>query len=165
MRQDARRVLLRRVLFVLSLVIAALIFFFSSQEGEESSGMSQGITRFLLQIFVPDYEVFSSQKQAAYIRSFTFFVRKGAHFTEFGVLAFVLLHYLRLRLAGGSLPLSGLLAWAVATLYAGTDEWHQMFVSGRDASLRDVCVDSAGALTGVLLAVALQMACKRRKRS
>jgi len=34
----------------------------------------------------------------------------------------------------------------VATLYGMSDEWHQSFVHGRDASGFDVLADAAGAL-------------------
>ena len=40
---------------------------------------------------------------------------------------------------------------AVAALYAVTDEFHQSFVPGRYPDVRDVLVDTAGALVAVLL--------------
>lgn len=43
------------------------------------------------------------------------------------------------------------LAWALATFYAATDEVHQIFVPGRAGMVTDVLLDSAGALTGVLI--------------
>ena len=42
--------------------------------------------------------------------------------------------------------------WTAGTLYAGTDEIHQIQVAGRTAQWTDVLLDSAGVLTGVLLA-------------
>ncbi len=42
-------------------------------------------------------------------------------------------------------------AWAIATAYACTDEFHQVFVSGRTPSVVDVGIDSLGAATGVAL--------------
>jgi hypothetical protein len=39
----------------------------------------------------------------------------------------------------------------VGTLYAASDELHQMFSDGRSPQVRDVCIDSAGVLTGVLV--------------
>ena len=60
-------------------------------------------------------------------------------------------------------------AWGLATLYAGTDELHQRFVSDRGPALLDVGIDSAGALTGalvatLLLALLLRRAAKRATR-
>ena len=58
-----------------------------------------------------------------------------------------------LRLRGPDSPRIRALprAWGLATLYAATDELHQMFVAERGPALLDVCIDSAGALAGVLL--------------
>ena len=56
--------------------------------------------------------------------------------------------------AGGfGRPLTGRTGLAVvvaATLYGVSDEWHQAFVPGRDASAGDVAKDAGGALLGVL---------------
>jgi VanZ family protein len=43
-----------------------------------------------------------------------------------------------------------LLSSAITTLYGFTDEFHQMFVPGRFADLRDVLADSVGGLVGAL---------------
>lgn len=39
-------------------------------------------------------------------------------------------------------------AVAITIAYGGTDEWHQSFVPGREADLRDVLVDALGAVAG-----------------
>ena len=44
------------------------------------------------------------------------------------------------------------LAWVIATVYGVTDEWHQSFVPGRMADVRDVIADSAGAALGLAAA-------------
>lgn len=45
------------------------------------------------------------------------------------------------------------LAWILAVLYAVTDEFHQSFVPGRNASVWDVVIfDNLGALIGLWLA-------------
>ena len=67
-------------------------------------------------------------------------VRKVAHFTEYAVLA--LLWAWNLGTAPGRLAWS----WALTTLYAASDEWHQAFVPNRGPSPWDVVVDSTGAL-------------------
>jgi VanZ family protein len=49
--------------------------------------------------------------------------------------------------AGASLPTAAA-AWAIATGYGATDEWHQSFVPGRSADVRDWFADAAGAVIG-----------------
>jgi VanZ family protein len=40
-------------------------------------------------------------------------------------------------------------AWAIAAGYGLTDEWHQSFVPGRSADLRDAVANGAGALVAL----------------
>lgn len=53
------------------------------------------------------------------------------------------------------------LPWAIGTIYAISDEVHQLFVEGRSCELRDMLIDSAGVIAGVLLMSWLD---KRRRR-
>ena len=68
-------------------------------------------------------------------------LRKIAHFCEYAVLGGLLL-----RAVGREL-----VAVAAGALYAASDELHQHFVAGRHAAFRDVAIDTAGVLAGVLL--------------
>ena len=68
-------------------------------------------------------------------------LRKLAHLTEYAVLGALLLRAIRSPVAGV----------VVATLYAVTDEVHQLFVEGRHGAPLDVGIDAVGALAGVLL--------------
>jgi VanZ family protein len=43
------------------------------------------------------------------------------------------------------------LAFILTTLYACTDEFHQLFIAGRSGEFRDILVDSIGALIGLVL--------------
>ena len=43
------------------------------------------------------------------------------------------------------------LALAIVVLYAGSDEYHQMFVAGRHGTLIDVGIDTVGGVFGILL--------------
>ncbi|MHB1390826.1 MAG: VanZ family protein [Thermoleophilia bacterium] len=82
-------------------------------------------------------------------------LRKGAHMTEFGILALLLWRAIRQHLDAGRLAMT--LAAAAALLYACSDEYHQSFVNGRTASVRDVGFD----LAGILLAMAFSAAVYR----
>ena len=72
-------------------------------------------------------------------------LRKIAHFTEFAALG-MLLAWLHGMLQKGKLrPF----LWGVAA--ASADETIQCFVPDRGPAVKDVCIDSAGVLTGIIL--------------
>ena len=73
--------------------------------------------------------------------------RKSAHFTEYGILFWLLV---RGPMAGR--PYTAL---AVCVAYAMLDECHQIFVPGRTPSLYDVALDSTGALFSRFLNAAI----------
>lgn len=81
-------------------------------------------------------------------------VRKCAHLTEYAILGFLFWRALRKPVKGDPRAWSWKeAAWSVlfVVLYAGTDEFHQHFVPGRDASIRDVMIDTTGASLGMIL--------------
>ena len=55
------------------------------------------------------------------------------------------------------------LSWAGCTLYAATDEIHQLFVAGRTGKWQDVLLDSSGALAGLMLAMFMLWLIRRRR--
>jgi len=67
-------------------------------------------------------------------------LRKGAHMTDYALLAVLLF-----RALGRELP-----AFLIGLAYAASDEIHQHFVRGRHASPLDVAIDAAGLLLGLL---------------
>ena len=128
--QKARlRLLLRLVL------IATLCFIWSnSLVGKEgSASLSRTVTAWLNGIGIPVTE---------------HFVRKAAHFCEFGLLGceLMLLFWLRSGVHFQNLCNAAF----AALLSAVTDETIQIF-SGRGSQVQDVVLDFSGALTGILL--------------
>lgn len=137
----------------------ALIFILSHQPASVSSGLSSGVTEFLLDIagnIFPEGET--------EVEQFHTFIRKNAHF-----FAYFLLGILLVNAIGNWNNLRDrdlLTSFIIAMLYAASDEFHQLFIDGRSGELRDVLIDSAGAATGIFVcwiaAVFLQ---KRNKQS
>lgn len=79
-------------------------------------------------------------------------LRKSAHFMEYGLLAWVWLRALRGEASTWTWSWAGM-AWLAATLWATVDELQQGFISSyRTGSPWDVLIDSCGAATAILVA-------------
>lgn len=113
-----------------------LIFWFSASPAEESSGMSNSVIKRIMDLLGVELS--------------SFIVRKAAHMTEFAGLAMLSFNAVY---ATWKIKLTPVAAFAMTVLYAVTDEVHQLFVEGRACQLRDVFIDSAGALLGVAAAL------------
>jgi hypothetical protein len=83
-------------------------------------------------------------------------VKKGGHMVGYALLAVAYLHALTRKSGGQSANLAQVI-WAIllAGLYGATDEFHQLFVAGRGASLMDVLIDTVGAMVGAGVSVAI----------
>lgn len=75
--------------------------------------------------------------------------RKIAHLTEYGILTLLAVRALQF---GRSTPRRAAIwgALAISVLFAMTDEMHQRLVPGRTPSVRDVLIDSTGAVICML---------------
>jgi len=88
-------------------------------------------------------------------------LRKLAHIGEYAVLMILFTRLFIHKLS--DMPLSRILAYAAifSLLYAVSDEFHQLFVEGREGTLRDIGIDSVGiALVPIILASNNQVARK-----
>jgi|SRR5688500_10840615 len=77
-------------------------------------------------------------------------LRKAAHVAEYAVLGALL--FRALSLAGHPFHAASTVAWAwlIGATYAASDELHQHFVPGRQASALDLVLDAAGVAVGAL---------------
>ena len=73
--------------------------------------------------------------------------RVAAHFTEYALLAALWAWALAPHLGRDALWAAA----AISLLYAVADEYHQSFVEGRDADVRDVVADAAGIAVALAL--------------
>ena len=162
-RTGLQRTWARILLTALTIAVMGMIFFFSSETAEKSDETSGVLSRGLIGVFYPDFDEYDALRQAEVYDGIQIAIREAAHFTEFAVLGFLMRLCLESWL--GKRKGLGPAAWAAGTLYAGTDELHQMLSDGRTAQWEDILLDSSGVLAGVLLAaVALCLARRRRQR-
>lgn len=149
----------RMLLWLASFAWMGLIFWFSAQTATESSASSDSTLHFLLRFFRVD-NMEEILADSVLFRLGTFILRKSAHLFVFAVLGFLfcaaVCQYPASRLQKIALPLS------LGVLYACIDELHQYFVPGRACQIRDVCIDTAGVLIGVFLALLIGRLLHRR---
>lgn len=120
-------------LWVPPIVWMGFIFFMST------SGFSAEVTRGIL---LPMFKFFFYYMPEGFLVFAHSIIRKAAHFNEYAVLSFLVFRALEGRSAG----VRTLGAALICALYAGSDEYHQSFVSVRTASMKDVGIDTAGAV-------------------
>lgn len=147
----------------LTLAIMVLIFCFSAQSGGESGSLSDTIARMLATAFVGGFDNMPIEQQTQIIVQMSWPIRKTAHASEYACLAMSLvitcwqiIAWRREARGKGQvslrqIPLVGITAFAIAVLYACSDEVHQLFIDGRAGQVADVLVDASGAAIGCLL--------------
>ncbi len=121
--------------FIPSLIIMIIIFSFSVQTGDESSGLSSSIVTWIY--------------QNLHISLSEFIIRKAAHMSEYAVLTFSLIF--GFYKSEFSLRNIVIYALVITFLYACSDEAHQLFVNGRAGQLSDVLIDISGGIIASLL--------------
>lgn len=148
-----------RVVFtLLSAAVMFTIFYLSGEDADTSSETSGVFTELILRRLIRGYESFTPERQDEIRGTISFIVRKLAHFSAYAALGFSASCAVGQRklISAGSL-----ITWAICIFYACTDEFHQSFVPGRSCELRDVLIDSCGALTGLLVSVLLMLIASR----
>lgn len=152
--------LFRAISFLALCACMLLIFRLSGETAAESSQTSGGFSKVLLSALYPPFREFSPERQAEIIAAISNVIRKTAHFSVYGLLGFcalmTMISYRRL-----SFLVRHVAAFLICVLYAATDEWHQTFVVGRSGELRDVLIDSCGALTAIVAAALIMRFTKR----
>lgn len=138
----------------LALVWMVVIFAFSAQDASESSQTSQSvsyrITEWQSRLFGQEKTEEDLLEQA---EGMQLVIRKGAHMSEYALLAVLLALHLGCYSFSGKK--AALLALGAAAGYAATDEFHQLFVPGRAGRITDVCIDGIGSLAGVIFYLAV----------
>ena len=140
---------IQKIYIVLSWAFVAfcLVFIFtmSSASGEESKQMSDSLVRMILRFLGLDIP--------------SHVLRKFAHFCEFAglcVASFNALH------ASFNLKKTFIWAFCIPAVYSITDEFHQVFSSGRAGRVSDILIDWSGALCGLAAAQIIYLIIKKR---
>jgi len=119
-----------------------LIFNLSAQVADQSDKLSKGIVSAIVEMVervAHGYDIDTNV--------FNHLVRKFAHFFTYLMLGALVTNALRQSGVQG-LRLS-ILALGICSLYAVSDEVHQLFVPGRGGQAIDILINSAGATIGI----------------
>ncbi len=139
-----RRLILSILCATLLLVLYGMIFTLSGQEAEVSGSLSASLTRCLIEfvdtIADRNWTEATMDALAAYFENP---VRKFAHFCEYACMG-ALYYTLTRQWKPRSSKLYTVIL-VIVFLSAGSDEFHQLFVAGRDGNFADVCLDTCGA--------------------
>lgn len=129
------------------ILIMIIIFSFSAKEADISGRTSSGITDKVVKVIELVTNDQINEDSVRYDKIHTV-VRKCGHFLEYMALGctFVLPYILTVN----NKPTAFVLCQLSSTFYACTDEFHQIFVDGRNGNLVDVGIDSAGAFVGII---------------
>ena len=148
-----KNLIFKRVLFLIMLAIAFYVIFnFSAQDGEISGSLSRKVTEFIVNI-VSKIKTMNVDTKLHYIEKFNPIIRKVAHFGVYTVVGFSVMGFMCTFDMRNIFKL--LISFAVGVTYAVTDEVHQYFIPGRNASIIDVGIDSLGVLTGIFILITL----------
>lgn len=127
-----------------------LVFSLSAQPAVQSSGFSRNVTKVIVEIvgkIIPlDIE---SSTITDLVTKYENTVRKFAHGGVYFVLGILVMNAVLRSSVRGFNALA--FTFAICVLYAVSDEVHQLFVLGRSGQIKDILIDSTGAVIGIAL--------------
>ncbi len=125
----------------------ALIFSFSNQKDVDSSKISDSfIDRTVVKIYKIFNENITKEKENEIIEKYTYPIRKFAHYTLYFILGILSFLVVKDYSINKKLIIYSLL---ICFLYACSDEFHQLFIIGRSASIKDVIIDTFGSFCSI----------------
>lgn len=136
---------IRIVLVMLLMGTFYMIFDFSSQDGQESGGLSRKVTT----IIVKKILFISDDRQKESIEQIEPIIRKLAHFSIYTVTGILLMSLASTYQIETMKKIY--ISMLIGMAYAISDEIHQVFVPGRAAKLTDVMIDTIGVGIGIAM--------------
>ena len=132
------------------------MYYFSSQEGSVSSAQSnmaiEIIDKIRDRVTLQNEELIKiNEKIVNKLRGYgkSFVVRKAAHFSIYATIGGLMM--IIIYLLSKQIIFSSCISFTLTFLYAVFDEKRQLSVDGRSGSLRDVFIDSSGALFAICI--------------
>lgn len=154
---------IKKVKIIVSLILVILwliaIFMFSADNAKESSGKSMEIASKVAQKVYKEDEV----KREKLAKDLNHPIRKCAHATVYFILSILVMNLI-FQITINRKKIYYLYNIIFCFLYACSDEYHQLFVQGRSGELRDILLDTCGAILGFLVYLGMYKLIKRIKK-
>lgn len=142
----------RIICLILIILNCITIFYFSHQISDNSSKQSSKIVE-IISVIIPSIKnMEETNKTILKQEVLTPIIRKMAHFSIYTVLGIFAINF-TITLKDKKIYIKMIYALIFCFIYAITDEFHQRFIPGRSAEVRDVIIDTIGALTGILVTI------------
>ena len=147
----------KRIFLVLTLVWMVFIFYLSHQPATISASQSGGFMDMLTKLPM----IGGLLDELMKLSFAEFLIRKSAHMFLYFVLAILIY----MSISKGNSYKYYILAFVLSAMYACSDEIHQLFIVGRSGEIRDVLVDSTGALIGLIIVYLYNTYIKKKSNS
>ena len=138
--------IIKIIKWILVILCMISIFLFSADTSDESDLKSNGLIIRIAEVLAG--RKLNDAEKDEKIEKYVVLVRKGAHFSIYFLLGFLIINLLVEYREESWKTL--FFAFVLSFFYACSDEFHQLFVPGRSGNIIDVWIDSIGSYVGVL---------------
>lgn len=135
----------KKTYFILMLLWMGFIFYMSNQSADISSAQSGGVIEMLSGL--PIIGGIVTKMMEVDIAQFV--IRKSAHLLAYCILGILI--FMAIYNDVRKVNVLSIKAFIFTVLYACSDEIHQFFIPRRSCELRDVMIDSIGAIIGIVV--------------
>ncbi len=137
---------MKRIIYGLLMIIwMVVIFSFSNSNGVKSDSLSKGIISNSITIY--EHVTNKTVDKDYYLDRLDYPVRKLAHFSEYAILGFLVIQFS----LSFNMLYAGSFSILLCFLYAMSDEFHQLFITGRSGQFTDVLIDTLGAIVMICI--------------
>lgn len=143
---------LRRIVFLILIILNCLIIFnFSNQKADDSSVSSGRVVNFISEV-IPTIRNMPEQDKIEFKENVMQpIIRKLAHFSIYTLLGMLIMNFM--VTFKRSFYQCAITSVFFGFLYACSDEIHQFFIPGRSCEFRDICIDTLGVITGIIIVI------------
>lgn len=139
------KILIKIINIILIVIWMGIVFGFSNERGTKSSNTSRKVTVAVVQTISNKI----IEENETLIDKIEKVIRKIAHYAIYTIGGFLIMNYAYTTNMKTKQKVTCSIIFGA--LYAVTDEFHQLFISGRSAKFFDVGIDTLGVITGILI--------------